>query len=213
MVVVCRLTGYVLAIPCAKAGLDSRQAAELFLRHCVFFMGLPQEFLCDNASILNSDFLTTLAELSGIEKYHSVLYRHNSNGRAESAVQGVMMALRKYLCQRGGDWYHALPVAVWGLNDLPGIVAPYSPHRLVFGRDPPGFRDCPLYVSEEGSEDALDFFSRLADERQRVKNKLESLHAAVAKRFSSSISPLSFEEGDRVWLRDLPKAEQKILIS
>ena len=209
MVVVCRLTGYVLAIPCAKAGLDSRQAAELFLRHCVFFMGLPQEFLCDNASILNSDFLTTLAELSGIEKYHSVIYRHNSNGRAESAVQGVMMALRKYLCQRGGDWYHALPVAVWGLNDLPGIVAPYSPHRLVFGRDPPGFGDCPPYVSEEGSEDALDFFSRLADERQRVKSKLESLHAAVAKRFSSSISPLSFEEGDRVWLRDLPKAEQK----
>ena len=119
------------------------------------------------------------------------------------------MALRKYLCQRKGDWYHALPVTVWGLNDLPGIVAPYSPHRLVFGRDPPGFGDCPPYVSEEGSEDALDFFSRLADERQRVKNKLESLHAAVAKRFSSSISSLSFEEGDRVWLRDLPKAEQR----
>ena len=42
-----------------------------------------------------------------------------------------------------------------------------------------------------------------------MKSKLESLHAAVAKQFSSPISPLSFEEGDRVWLRDLPKAEQK----
>ena len=119
------------------------------------------------------------------------------------------MALRKYLSQRWGDWYHALPVAVWGLNDLPGIVALYSPHRLVFGRDPPGFGDCPLYLSEEGSEDALDFLSRLADERQGVKSKLKSLHAAVAKRFASSVSPLSFEEGDRVWLRDLSKAEQK----
>ena len=119
------------------------------------------------------------------------------------------MALRKYLCQRGGDWYHALPVAVCGLNDLPGIVAPYSPQRLFFGRDPPGFGDCSPYVSEEGSEDAINFSSRLADERQRVKSKLESLHAAVAKRLSSSISPLSSEEGDRVWLRDLPKAEQK----
>ena len=94
MVVVCRLTGYVLAIPCAKAGVDSRQAAELFLRPCVFFMGLPQEFLCDNASILNSDLLTTLAELSGIEKYQTVIYKRNSNGRAESVVQGVTMALR-----------------------------------------------------------------------------------------------------------------------
>ena len=65
MVVVYRLTGYVLAIPCAKAGLDGRQAAECFLRRRVFLLGLPQEFLCDNASILNSDFLTTLAKLSG----------------------------------------------------------------------------------------------------------------------------------------------------
>ena len=153
-----------------------------------------RNFLCDNASILNSDFLTTLAELSGIEKYHSVIYRHNSNCRAESAVQWVMMALRKYLCQRGGDWYHALPVAMRGPNDLPGIVAPYSPHRLVFWRESPDFWDCPPYVAEEGSEDALDFFSRYADERQRVNSKLDSLHAAVAKRFSSSISPLSFED-------------------
>ena len=64
-------------------------------------------------------------------------------------------------------------------------------------------------MSEEGSEDALDFFSRLVDERQRVKSKLESLHAAVAKRFLSSITPLGFEEGDRIPSRDLPKAEQK----
>ena len=123
MVVVCRLTGYVLGVPCTKAGQDSRAVAELFLCHCVFFMGLPAEFLCDNSTLLNSQFLTTLAELSGIDKYHSVVYRHNSNLRAESAVQGVMMALRKYLCQQGGSWYHALPMGVWGLNDLPGIVA------------------------------------------------------------------------------------------
>ena len=69
-----------------------------------------------------------------------------------------MMALWNYSRQRGGDWYHALPVAMWGLKDLPGIVAPYSPHRLVFGRHPSGFEDCPLYLSEEGSEEALDFF-------------------------------------------------------
>ena len=88
-----------------------------------FLMGLPVEFLCDNFTLLHSQFFTTLAELSGIDKYHSVVYRHKSNRRPESAVQGVMMALRKYLCQQGGSWYHALPMGVWGLSDLPGIVA------------------------------------------------------------------------------------------
>ena len=172
-------------------------------------MGLPNEFLCDNAGILNSDFLTTLAELSGVEKYHSVIHRHNSNGLVESAVQGVMMALHKYFSQRGGHWYHALPMAVWGLENLPGMVAPHSPHRLVFGRDPPGFRDCPPFLSKEGSDDALDFFLRLSAERRQVQQKLERLHGDVAQRFSQTTKSLSFEEGDRVWLRDLPKAENK----
>ena len=54
MVVVCRLTGYGLAVPCTKAGLDSRAVAELFLRHCVVFMGLDAEFLCDNSTLLSS---------------------------------------------------------------------------------------------------------------------------------------------------------------
>ena len=69
----------------------------------------------------------------------------------------------------------------------------------------------PPHVAEAGSEDALESFSRLSEERHLVRRKLESLHAPVAQRFSSSVSPLSFEEGDRVWLRDLPKAEQKSL--
>ena len=34
MVIVCRLTGYVMAIPCCKGGLTSRKAAELFLHRC-----------------------------------------------------------------------------------------------------------------------------------------------------------------------------------
>ena len=67
------------------------------------------------------------------------------------------MALRKYLCHCGGNWYHALPVAVWGLNDPPGIVAPYSLHRLVIGRDPPGLGDCPPYVLAHAN--CIPFFS------------------------------------------------------
>ena len=41
LVIVCPLTGYVLAIPCCKEGLTSRKAAELLLRRCAFFISLP----------------------------------------------------------------------------------------------------------------------------------------------------------------------------
>ena len=51
MVIVCRQTGYVLAIPCQEEGLDSKSAASLFLDRCVHMLELPKEFICDNASI------------------------------------------------------------------------------------------------------------------------------------------------------------------
>ena len=52
MVVVCRLSGYVMAIPTTKSGLDSRKAAELFLERAVFFMGLPARIFATNQSII-----------------------------------------------------------------------------------------------------------------------------------------------------------------
>ena len=97
MVVVCRLTGYILAIPTQKLGLDSRKLAEIFLERVVFFLGLPKEVYSDNASVLSSQFLDTLFSLSGIEQHSSVPYKPSTNGRAELAVKSVVMALRHFL--------------------------------------------------------------------------------------------------------------------
>ena len=36
MVIVCRLTGYILAIPCRQEGLTSHKPAALFLHYCAF---------------------------------------------------------------------------------------------------------------------------------------------------------------------------------
>ena len=66
IVIVCRLTGYILAIPVLKAGFDAEQAAALFLHRCVFFMGLPKEIFSDNDKLFGSKFFETLMVLSGI---------------------------------------------------------------------------------------------------------------------------------------------------
>ena len=99
MVIVCRLTRYVLAIPCCKEGLTMRKAAELFLHRCGCFMGLPREIRADNPSIISSTFYNALCNLAGIEQAKSVIYRPKSNGRAERAVQSIVNALRPKLPQ------------------------------------------------------------------------------------------------------------------
>ena len=94
MVIVCRQFGYVLAIPCQKKGSDSKSAASLFLDRCVHMFGLPKDFICDNARIINSEFSKDLFAMSGVEQHSSVAYQPQSNKRAERAVQSIANSLR-----------------------------------------------------------------------------------------------------------------------
>lgn len=61
----------------------------------------------------------------------------------------------------------------------------------------------------DGAEDALEFFERLANERKLVQTKLTDIHKALTEKFRKKHPPLTFEIGDKVWIRNLPKGEQK----
>ena len=93
-VILCRLTGYVMALPCSTT-ITSSELASLFLTRFVTFFGLPKEIFSDVDKIMHADFFSTFCQLSGIEEYRSPVYRKKSNGRAERAVQVVVESLRK----------------------------------------------------------------------------------------------------------------------
>ena len=83
--VVCRLSGYLTAIPLWKTGFTAEKAAEVFLERCISFMGLPCEIFSDNDHLLSSAFFTTMCEELGIEQHFSIPYRTRGNDRAENA--------------------------------------------------------------------------------------------------------------------------------
>ena len=126
LIVVCRLSGYIIVIPTRKKGLDAANSARIFLERFVSFMGILREILSDNDHLVTSEFSKTFCAQSGIEQHQRVIYRPQSRGRADVAVKAVVNALRRFLEERPGNWFEALPMALWGLNDLPGAVGPYS---------------------------------------------------------------------------------------
>ena len=205
-VIVCRLTGYVMALPCSTT-ITSSELASLFLTRFLTFFGLPKEIFSDVDKIMHADFFSTFCQLSGIEEYRSPVYRKKSNGRAERAVQVVVDSLRKLLQQAGRNrkWTDLLPLALWCANDMPGAVSGFSPHRLVFGRDPIGFGDHPPMAPDYGSEDAYQFFQRVRREREYVSAKLTKIHDEFSAKYLTEHPPLNFEPGDRVWLKTIRK--------
>ena len=142
--------------------------------------------------------------MSGIEQHKGVVKRPQSNGRAEAVVKAVVNSLRRFLDQRSKKWVHSLPRAMWGLNDLPGVVAPYSPHRPVFGRDPIGFGDCPPLELVERNEDAVQFFDRISHEQRLVQDKLTRIYAAERRAWLKRHPPQEFFPGQKIWVRKLP---------
>ena len=111
-VVVCRLTGYVMAVPCSKT-ITAPQLAELYLDRVVGVMRHPHEILSDHDHIITKEFFTTLREFSGVQQKQSLVYRPRSNGRAERAVQVVLDSLRKFFAETGRkNWVQLLPLAL-----------------------------------------------------------------------------------------------------
>ena len=89
-------------------------------------------------------------------------------------------------------------------NNLPGIIAGYSPHRIVFGRDLlyPGELPPLKEPSVRGSD---DFFDEIADMRKKVQKVLSAKHDQVRKIYQKSHSEIKFSPGDKVWVKVRPE--------
>ena len=129
-VIVDRLTGYEMGIPSRDEGLTAEKAAALFLDRCVHFVGLPHETMSHNDKIISKTVFETLCGMRSIERHKGVA---QSNGRAEAAVKAIVNSLQRFLDQRSKQWVRTLRLALWGLNDLPGVVSPHSSRGWCLG--------------------------------------------------------------------------------
>ena len=115
MVIVCLLSGFTMAIPTRKKGLNAERAANVFLQNRVHIFGLPSEILTDVDHVLTSHFFTCLCRLSGIIQHQAVVYRPKGNGRAETAVRLTIESLQKIVnevAHQSSNWVTALPLAL-----------------------------------------------------------------------------------------------------
>jgi hypothetical protein len=210
LIIVCRLSGFVLGLPCKKDGLSAEIVARMFLKHVVAIFGIPHEIMSDCDHLINSRFMNTLCALAGIVQHTSIIYRPRGNGRAETAVRSVVEMLRRSLAEFPSSWIQALPWAIWQINDLPGVDGEHSPHHIVFGREGIGLGDAPSLRMGRQSLQAEHWFEQVASLRQQVQAKISGPHERLRLKFQKFQKALEYQPGDRVWVRNLPHEADKL---
>jgi hypothetical protein len=138
----------------------------------------------------------------GIEQHFAIIYRPKGNGRAEAAVKAVVNILRLALADHKTTWLQGLPWALFQQNSLPGLLLPHSPHRIVFGRDPPDLGDIPSCRPQRISVSCEEWFTQVDAFRKAVQEKVVKLHDRVRQNFLKDFRSPSFEPGDKVWVRN-----------
>ena len=115
---------------------SSRDAARGLLECVLSRFGALGEILTDQGREFQGEFATLVAKH---EITHRLASREHpqSDGLAERMVQTMKRALRKCLCDGGGQqWDALLPYIAMGYRMSKQKFVGYSPYFLMFGRDP-----------------------------------------------------------------------------
>ncbi len=92
LLMVDRLTGWIIARPSLKLGLTSEKAARLLLDNSWGEVGVPYT-VSDQGSQFISQFWTTLCARLGVRCAMSQAHRPQANGRAEVCGRKIMNSL------------------------------------------------------------------------------------------------------------------------
>ena len=111
--------------------------------------------------------------------------------------------------QKSTKWVEVLPWACFLQNSLPGVIAGFSPHQIVFGRDLilPG--ELPQDKTVEPPANSLKWLEDLEKNRNYVQNRMTKIHQSVRERYLKEHCVQTYDPGDRVWVKVFSEDKDK----
>ena len=127
---VCRLSGYLIAIPIPKPchedkdeGLTGKRASHLVMEHWVDGFGAPREICSDRGPRFVSQYFQTLCSKIGARSTMCLAGRHQSNGKAENTGKQLRRAVGKGLTlNKGSNWVEVLPAVVRAWHEILHVI-------------------------------------------------------------------------------------------
>lgn len=169
MVIVDKLTKYVILIPC-HTSCTAIQAANLFVAHVFQDFGLPVMIISDRDKIFTSDFWKQLMRRLKVEHRYSTAYHPQTDGQTEVMNKVVEEVIRPSLSEDGKNWEEMIPLVQFCINNSRNESTGETPFYLNRGSHP----RCPTSVLvPEGKLPVLDaVLVEMQSTLDEVKNRL-----------------------------------------
>ena len=202
LVIVCEVTGFVIAIPMVKH--DAVTIAHALLEKLIFIFGPPKTLIVDEDRALSAKVMHYILDAL---KVNIKLVSPSNHGslKTERYIQTINNLITRQLTGKGREWPLYVMSTCYAMNTFVSPSTGFSPYELVFLRKPPDILNLyfePLQTIAKGYE---DYCLKMKHRLEHVGNVILELKTFQQERQAQlahnlPTPPETFQEGQLVYL-------------
>ena len=208
LLIVDHFTRYAQAFPTKNK--SALTAAKHLFNDFILKFGLPARILHDQGREFENKLFQELENFCGVVKSRTTPYHPQTNGTCERMNSTLLQMLRTLSESQKPKWHEHVSKLVSAYNATTHSSTGYSPHFLLFGREPVLPLDLVLNSLPRGKENAGKQYNKFVEEwenRMTEAYKIAKAKCDKVKRYSEEIwrkrrIATELQPGDKVLVRN-----------
>lgn len=202
----------------AMQSQDAETIAKIFVEQIICRHGVPRRIISDRGKVFIGKIMNYVYKLLDIEKLTTTAYHPQTDGLTERLNQTLVNILSKYVGSKHKDWDVYLPFALHAYRTAIQTSTKFSPHYLLYGREPVTPLDVALFPKPPETKSIPDYIKNLLDNLQEAKeiahHNIEVAQSKQTSNYDSKRRMIEFQPGDkvRIWIPSSKKGQTPKLL-
>ena len=183
----------------------AEDVSDYFLQNIILRHGSPHIVLSDQGRQFMSKLFSQVTFLCDAVHKRTTPYHPQTNGLTERMNKTLAEMISMYINEKHDNWDAILPYVTFAYNTSIQSTTGYSPHFLMYGREPQTIFDTLIHRPQDGVKNDYDEYVQnmvdTAGEAMKLaKKRTLSSQEYDKKRYDRSHKHVVFAPGELVWL-------------